>query len=97
MFERNHNKFAFEPYSPTLKYVSVEDGTYYDSGKYETLGPCCGLFPDGLSKANVSWTQHEHKIELQLTAGFLNAIQDTETKEVSAEVMWFITEPIGPN
>ncbi len=85
------NRFAFEPYSPQRAYVTAEHDKTFRYGA-SGMGPDVTSFSEGLSKVPVTWYYLGEKVNLEFTSGFLCTKQDEETKEISAELMWFITE-----
>ena len=75
------NTWAFQPYSPLIDYT---DRRY--------KGPNMAHFSSGRSNVPVIWDYSGKPINLEFTSGFLCAKQDEETKEICAEVMWYIAE-----
>ncbi len=47
------NRYAFEAYSPSRRYVEIED-----EHCYSPIGPSTKSFPNGLSKVPVEWNYH---------------------------------------
>ncbi len=84
------NRFAFEPYHPRRGYVTVEHDEYFQ--ERSSMGPDVTSFSKGLSKVPVTWYYLGETVNLEFTSGFLCTKQDEGTKEISAELMWFITE-----
>ncbi len=85
------NCYAFDPYSSSRAYVRAVDNDYSESAR-ASRGTDIKQFSRGLSKVPVEWNYLGRKMNLEFNSGFVTANQDPDTKEISAELMWFITE-----
>jgi hypothetical protein len=82
------NSFC-RPFSGDNEYVGPV-GDDVNDWCSEGRGPDTIDFPKGVSSAPVVWNCHANLIDLEFKSGFLGAVQDPISFEISPEIGWYI-------
>lgn len=79
----------FNPYCKPYK----DNEEYVMSGlEQASHGMECGLYPNGLATAPVTWKYYDNSFDLKFISGFFGTKQNKNNKEVSPLIGWVIAE-----